>query len=425
MKMKFLKLYLSGVVLMFTAYESVYAQEKVQSITYEHYMQKVDSGNLEYAAQKLNVNISQAEAVAAKVWNDPQLGLESFDNEQSTKEMGYGGSVSISQTLTFGKHTAAVKLARSESTLSQMLLADYLRNLRAESTLSFFEAVKKDMLYQVKKNAYRNILELAKSDSIRLSKGKIMEIDAIQSKLEAGMMYTELLQSEAEMKKAFTLLSFYMGAKNPTLLFRPKGSLHLSFQDFKLDDLFRQGQLNRADLDAAMQNIDVANKALTVTKREKNMDVDVSLEVSRNAKVKNEIAPAPAFTGITAGIVFPIPFSKMNMGAINAAKLRTQQASLQYDQAVVHVQNEILSAYYQYESATKQVNHYENGMLKQANQVLKGKIYSYNRGEVSLLEVLNAQRTYDDVQALYYETLFNYVSAKIELEKSAGIWNIN
>ena len=173
-----------------------------------------------------------------------------------------------------------------------------------------------------------------------------------------------------------------------------------------------------------MQNIDVANRALKVARRERNMDVDVSLEVSHNAQVKNEEAPAPAYSGITAGIAIPLQFSRFNKGAILAAKRRTEQAAIEYDGAVLQVQNEILKAYHQYESLTKQVGHYENGMLEQANQVLKGKIYSYNRGEVSLLEVLNAQRTYDDVQALYYETLFNYASALVELEKSAGIWDI-
>ena len=70
------------------------------------------------------------------------------------------------------------------------------------------------------------------------------------------------------------------------------------------------------------------------------------------------------------------------------------------------------------------VSHYENGMLHAAREVIDGKIYSYNRGEVSLLEVLDAQRTYDDVQAQYIETLFNYSAALVELEKSAGVWDV-
>ena len=83
-----------------------------------------------------------------------------------------------------------------------------------------------------------------------------------------------------------------------------------------------------------------------------------------------------------------------------------------------------MQAYRSYQSFSKQVEHYENGMLSQAREVIDGKIYSYNRGEVSLLEVLDAQRTYDDVQAQYIETLFNHSTALVELEKSAGIWDV-
>lgn len=44
--------------------------------------------------------------------------------------------------------------------------------------------------------------------------------------------------------------------------------------------------------------------------------------------------------------------------------------------------------------------------------------------ETSLLEVLNAQRTYDEVRILYIETLYNYAASLVELETSAGIWDI-
>ena len=56
--------------------------------------------------------------------------------------------------------------------------------------------------------------------------------------------------------------------------------------------------------------------------------------------------------------------------------------------------------------------------------MVKGKIYSYDRGETSLLEVLNAQRTYDEVRTLYIEMLYNYAASLVELETSAGIWDI-
>jgi cobalt-zinc-cadmium efflux system outer membrane protein len=64
-------------------------------------------------------------------------------------------------------------------------------------------------------------------------------------------------------------------------------------------------------------------------------------------------------------------------------------------------------------------------MLRQGKEVLNGKIYSYSRGETSLLEVLNAQRTYNDLQTSYYETLYNCNAALVELQRSVGVWDID
>jgi cobalt-zinc-cadmium efflux system outer membrane protein len=63
-------------------------------------------------------------------------------------------------------------------------------------------------------------------------------------------------------------------------------------------------------------------------------------------------------------------------------------------------------------------------MLDNAQSILNGKIYSYERGETSRLEVLIAQQTYDDLQATYIETVYNSAAALVELEQSAGIWDI-
>ena len=56
--------------------------------------------------------------------------------------------------------------------------------------------------------------------------------------------------------------------------------------------------------------------------------------------------------------------------------------------------------------------------------ILEKKIYSYKRGETSILEVLNAQRTYNDIQANFNETLYNCAVALVELERACGIWDI-
>lgn len=398
--------------------------QQMKPLSYRQYMERVTAGNLEYAAERLNVDISDAEVIASKVFNDPNLSVSYFNNENNSLEMGEGVEVELSKTFSFGKRGANIALARSESELSRALLADYFRNLRADATVSYLEALKQYELYKVKQNAYDNIRQLAESDSVRFKLGKIMEIDAIQSRLEAGILKNELIQAETDLHNAFSNLNLLTGSVVHDTLFIPEASLHLSPREFVLADLISTASVNRADLVAALKNKEVASRALKVTRRERNTDVDLSIAISKNARVRNEEAPAPPFTGVTAGIAIPLKFSNFNKGAVRAARFREQQAETQYQQALLQVQTEVVQAYRSYQSLMQQVGHYENGMLQAAREVIDGKVYSYNRGEVSLLEVLDAQRTFDDVQAQYIETLFNYSTALVELEKSAGVWDV-
>lgn len=404
---------------------SLQAQNKPFPLSYQEYLGKVSSGNLEYAVEKLNVSTAQADLVAARVFNDPELSVSYFNNENSKLQMGEGFAVGLTQTVTLGKRSAAIGMARSESELTQVLLTDYFRNLQADATLTYLEAIKQQKLYEVKKNAYNNLRQLAESDSVRYTLGKIMEVDAIQSKLEAGILRNEFLQAETDVKNAYAAMAVMMGTFSTDTLYQPVSELQTQHKDFILGDLIATAIDSRSDLVAFYKNTIVAHKAVKVARRENIPDIDLSVEVGKNARVKNEEAPAPPFTGVTVGVAFPLKFSAMNRGAVHAAKFKEQQTHLQYDQARLQVQTEVLQAYHQYQSLVEQVKHYENGMLQQAKEVLNGKIYSYNRGEVSLLEILNAQRTYDEVQAQYIETLYNYNAALVELEKSAGIWDIH
>ena len=146
-------------------------------LTYRQYMERVAEGNLEYASEKLNVPAAKAEVTAAKVFNDPNLSVSYFNNENNSLQMGEGVEVELSKTFSFGKRGANISLARSESELTEALLADYFRNLRADATIAYMEALKQHELYKVKENAYENIRTLAESDSIRFSLGQIREVE--------------------------------------------------------------------------------------------------------------------------------------------------------------------------------------------------------------------------------------------------------
>lgn len=215
-----------------------------------------------------------------------------------------------------------------------------------------------------------------------------------------------------------------LGQFSADTLYVPVGSLEIGMRDFVLGDLLAIALDNRSDLVAALKNIDVAKKALNLARKERYLDFDVALGYNYNTEVRNELAPAPKFNGATIGIAIPLKFSNINKGTIQSASFKASQAESQYRQAQLEVQTEVAQNYSAYCSLCSQVQRFNNGMLTEARAVLDGKIYSYNRGETSLLDVLNAQRTYNEVCVLHIETLFNYAVSRVALERSAGIWDV-
>lgn len=423
-KKMYLKKGMVWFALLCTGLPVCFAEQPQQPTDYKTFLEQVWKQNLTYAAEKLNIDVAEAGVKAAKIFNDPVLSVEYADNDERRLQMGRSVSVELSKTFSFGKRNARIDLARSEKELNDLLLEDYFHCLRAEATLTYLEALKQAELYALRENSYGNILRLAEADSVRFTLGQITGVDATQSRLEAEKAANDLLQARMEMLNAYAALSLWTGKAEANVLYAPAGKLRPQERLFDMNRIVQTALEHRADLAAALKNVDVARKELKVVQRERNTDVDVALGYNYNTKARNEIAPAPQFNGVTLGVVIPLKFSNTNKGAVRAADLRRQQAELNYRQAELEVRNSVMQSLRQYASLLEQVRHFETGMLDKARAILDDKIYSYEHGETSRLEVLIAQQTGDELRAAYIETIFNSLTALVELERNAGIWDI-
>lgn len=396
------------------------------TIQYAEFLSIVGKNNIGYAAERFNINIVEADIESAKVFPDPELGFGWFDHGERRMQMGYGFQADLNWTITLGgKRNARIELAKSENEVTKHLVQDYFRNLRADATLSFLDALQNKLLLKVQLESYQSMRQIAFSDSIRFKLGTIAKTNAKQSKLEASMMLNDVFQAEADWKSNLADLNFFVSLSNPDSLLLPTGDFSKFDRAFSLTDLIITAQNNRADLLAALQNKDVSEKHVQLAKANRVMDLGVNTGIEYNSYAANIVAPTPSTTTISAGISIPLQFSNKYAGELKTAQFAQHQADLLYQQVELQIQNEIIRAYYQYIAAQKQVQQFDNGLLLEAKAVLDGKSYSYQRGETNLLEVLDAQRTYIEIQESYYQALHNQAARLVELERAAGIWDID
>jgi cobalt-zinc-cadmium efflux system outer membrane protein len=399
------------------------AQEK-ELLSFEEYLSLVGNKNLGYASQKYNVSMAEAAIQTANMFPDPQLEMETTNNGVS-QNMGYVYGASLGWTLELGgKRKARVNLARNQSELSKIQLQDFFRNLRADASLGYIDALKSRALLEVKQDSYKNMQQLAKSDSIRYKLGTISLVTSKQSKLEAASLLNEVYQAESAEQQALTSLSVFLGESKITAR-DVAGDFNAFNRDFSIDDLILQALNERADLLAARQNTEVAKSQISLEKANRVIDLGISAGAERHTEATNEIAPSPTVNAVKMGISIPLKFSNRRNAGLKIAEMAHSQAEVEYKQIEQGIKAEVMQAYQQYTATQKQLRQFHNGMLTEAQNILEGITYSYKRGESSILEVLNAQRTYNNVRKDYYQALADNAAALIELERKAGIWDIH
>ncbi len=389
------------------------------------FLRGVLKGNLGYIAEQFNVDIAKAEMKASRVFPDPELSVIYANNEDRKLQMGQSVEAGISYPVNAGnKRKAGINLARSQFELSELILESYFRNLLADAALSYFAGIRDREIYTLRVNMLKQVQELAQADSLRNVAGEISNLDALQSSLEARSFKSTVYESYAEMKNTFVNLMILQGKNLTDTLDLPSDTFNITRHDFNLSDLLDSAVLKRSDLMAAIKKQEISGKNLNLLKAERSFEFSIEAGYSYNSIVRNEIAPAPAFNGISAGISVPMKFSNINRGPVKAAELAISQNAVLSRESELEIRTEVVKAFNKYTAQRQKVGHFNLGLIGDAQRILTGKILSYQKGETNLIEVINAQRTYIGLQLDYIDALFEFTVSLIELERAAGIWDI-
>jgi outer membrane protein, heavy metal efflux system len=427
MKSFFIKLSISMVFIL--PLTDTYCQEEISYTTnpvqLSTYLASVLEGNLGYIAASFDVSIAEANLKASKIFPDPELSLSYTNNQERLLQMGESLEAGISYPVNLGNpRKAGIFLARSQHELSQTVLEAYFQNLRADAAISYFSALRNQRMHELQKEIYEQLRRLSEVDSIRLKTGEATALDALQSSLEARSYLSEVFRSRTEMQNGFMDLLKLQGKKFSGTIDQPSDDFPFIKREFIISELVNSALGARADLLASIKNNEVAEKYLNLLKAERAFEFNIDAGYAYNSIVRNEIAPAPEHYGLSGGLSFPIKFSGLNRGEIRAAELALEQSRTRYDDAVLEITSEVMQAYNYYIAQNRKVENYNRGLIEDAGRILRGRIYSYQHGETGLLEVLNAQRTYTELQVNYIESLFEYTVAVIELERASGIWDL-
>ena len=390
--------------------------------TLESFLSDVERSNAAYIAEKYNVEIAEAQAIAAKVFNDPEFTAEYSDNQDRTLMMGRAVDLGLSYNFNLGNaRKARIAVAKEEAEITKALLEDYFRTLRFEAIDAWANAWQTHSILALKKSSSESMVTIAASDSIKAALGEIGKIDALESSIEARAMKGELIQAESEYTNALTTLSYLAGGMS--VLDIPE-DIATPIKEYPIDYLVTLAQDKRADIRAAYLSKSLSQKNLALVKAERAPDLGVNMGYSHNTEVRNEIAPAPMFRGVTVGVSIPLKFSSANRGERVAAEKAVLQAEAAYEAALKQIETEVRIAYSSYRAAVKTYENDSDETLAQARTIMESSKEAYSKGDSSLLDYLLAVQVFNDIAESCISAKADVLSKWAELLAAVGVESI-
>jgi cobalt-zinc-cadmium resistance protein CzcA len=239
-------------------------------------------------------------------------------------------------------------------------------------------------------------------------------------KLTAKVQYTQALNSIETQKNHLAILM--------TELNYSMGNGASSVQDYRLTDSLAFKKLDIVT-DSLTERALRYNPALKVSKLRLNVSsVEKSLAVSSlfpnfsiGTYLKKIAGEKQDFYGVAFGLTIPLWFMMDQNGAIREASSNCVAADADLHRDENNVLLQIKSALNEYKDADRQVTSYIQGILPQAEEVYRSASKSYESGDITYLEFLEAKQTVISSRSSYIDALLAYNLSIVALEQATGI----
>jgi len=272
----------------------------------------------------------------------------------------------------------------------------------AESTLE---------LAQIDLKSFQQTVDLGE---MRYKAGAISEDDYLKIKLQLLQFETDLQQAQLARVQALSDLRQLLGYESVSPDYDIAGPFDYLPLQGNLEDFQLKALHNRPDLRAAQQGVTAAHSQYELQKAIGKVDVTVQGNYSH----VNAINAATVYTSI------PLPIFNRNQGEIARANFAITQAQEQEKATNGQALTDVRDAYEGLRTNDKVVTLYRSGYLDVAQKDRDISEYAYKRGAVSLLDFLDAERSYRATQLAYRQALAAYLLAVEQLREAVGVRNL-
>lgn len=286
-------------------------------------------------------------------------------------------------------------------------------NLRvARENLDHFDHSERILFAQVKEGY---------SAGVDLKREELQRVQFQRDVVTAGLTYQQSLRDvlnligsgDAPSSADSTQLTAQASYASPELaadLDVLDGDLEIEPTLLWIDDLRKLALDNRPDVRAAALSLEAARAGLDLARAQQVRDLTVGGQYSHVGSDN------------TVGVVLSVPLktgARAN-AAIAQATATKLQAEAQLRQARTQALTDVEKAFTAYLVSRDRLRLFAGGVLRTASDVLRTEEVAYREGSKSLLDYLDAQRTYNQTRLDYNQARYDFLMSLYQLEYATG-----
>jgi hypothetical protein len=343
---------------------------KPTPISLQQYLDIVRQNNALIGSAALDVQNASANKVSQSLYQlNPSISYargnyhnqKAYATDASPVSSSYGLSFTIEG---WGKRGAREKLAQAQIDASNLQMEQTKNNVELSAIYAYIDTLRLSMMI--------------KSFNDALLKLKTLPMNA---KVVDAQRFLNIQRANMEEDFSFTSLNLlnYSGGGiqgQPA----PRGTLNIPIQDYKVEELVAQGQSQRMEVLNLESSIEVADKNMTLTMQNRNINVYPYISQTRIPQYKytNDVSyslpaigpllPAQTITNsgttytaastITAGVTIPIPITNylQNADIVTAANQKLSY-EMQLKDLKEQIRVQVLQASLRYRASVRRLEH--------------------------------------------------------------------
>jgi cobalt-zinc-cadmium efflux system outer membrane protein len=400
-------------ILFLAAAAAQFAAAQNAARTLDQVIEEALSRNLRLLAERFNLSIAEARIIQARLRPNPVLSLGG--NYLDILGSGFNpstnaaGPTEINARVDYilergNKRQERIAVAEASRAVSQLDLLNSTRTLVLDLQSGFTELLLAKENAALAKASLEAFNQIVAVNQTRVTAGDLARVELVRSEVAQLQFSNQVRQAESRVRLARNRLQALMGR----LVFDPSfdvaGDLRRDPLLAPKPELTQRALASRPDLDALRRDQARSQAELRLQLAQGKVDYTVGAAVNRQFGVGG------LTSGNSAGVFFsmPLPINNKNQGEIERARREQEQIQARIRSLEQEIQAEVENAYEQYQTAKQLLERMEADLLERARRVREVTDFSYRRGEATFVELLDAQRTYNETMQGYNEARAEY-----------------